>query len=157
MEQLNNPLFKLVMVGKNPYDNYDEYLNKRWGKWIVYLPRYAFEDMPRVVSAAHVVVVPQRDSASARAQFPLKLTDGMAMAKPIIATDVGDIRQILGGGGYVILPNSPEALLKAMQDVYSNYEEAIEKAKLARKRSENDYSIEAMAKALRNVLNKIGC
>ena len=44
------------------------------------------EMMPEIVSAADVIVVPQRNTPAAQAQFPLKLTDGMAMAKPILAT-----------------------------------------------------------------------
>ena len=38
----------------------------------------------------------------ARAQFPLKLTDGMAMAKPVLSTRVGDILEILSDTGYIV-------------------------------------------------------
>ncbi|MCF3606804.1 glycosyltransferase family 4 protein [Planktothrix agardhii 1033] len=102
LEQLNQDDIKLVIVGGSPYDEYDDQLIQRWGKWIIQLPKTPAIMMPEVVAAAHVVVVPQRDVPAAQAQFPLKLTDGMAMAKPILATKVGDIPEILGETGYLV-------------------------------------------------------
>jgi glycosyltransferase involved in cell wall biosynthesis len=49
-----------------------------------------------VVAAAHVVVVPQRDGPVSRAQFPMKLADAMALAKPILCTAVGDVPEVVG-------------------------------------------------------------
>jgi glycosyltransferase involved in cell wall biosynthesis len=45
---------------------------------------------------AHVVVVPQRDGPVSRAQFPMKLADAMALAKPILCTAVGDVPEVVG-------------------------------------------------------------
>jgi glycosyltransferase involved in cell wall biosynthesis len=100
LDQLNQADFRLVIVGGNPYDNYDDQLIERWGRWIIKLPQVSVEQMPEIVAASHVVVVPQRDTPVAKAQFPIKLTDGMAMAKPILATRVGDIPEILSETGY---------------------------------------------------------
>ncbi|MHC5724655.1 MAG: glycosyltransferase family 4 protein, partial [Nostoc sp.] len=100
LDQLNQQDLKLVIVGGSPYDDYDQQLIEKWGRWIIKLPKCPVEVMPDVVAAAHVVVGPQRDSIIARAQFPLKLTDGMAMAKPVLSTRVGDIPEILAETGY---------------------------------------------------------
>jgi glycosyltransferase involved in cell wall biosynthesis len=72
LEILNEPDLRLAIVGGSPYDNYDQELADRWGKWLIQLPRQTAESMPAVVAAAHVVVVPQRDDPATRAQFPLK-------------------------------------------------------------------------------------
>ncbi|HEY9648719.1 MAG TPA: glycosyltransferase family 4 protein, partial [Chroococcidiopsis sp.] len=108
LDALNQPDLRLVIVGGRKPDDYDDRLIQQWGRWIVRLPTFPSEKMPEVVAAAHVVVVPQRRSPTAEAQFPLKLTDGMAMAKPILSTYVGDIPEILGEAGYLVEPNAPD-------------------------------------------------
>jgi len=39
LEQLNQPDLKLVIVGGSPYDNYDEQLQAKWGRWLIQLPK----------------------------------------------------------------------------------------------------------------------
>ena len=109
--------------------------------------------MPKYISAAHIVVVPQRDTPITRAQFPLKITDGMAMAKPVLATNVGDIPEILGNTGYIVEPGQPEALAITIQEIFSNYETAETMGLMARKRCSENYSYESMAIGLKNVFS----
>jgi glycosyltransferase involved in cell wall biosynthesis len=108
--------------------------------------------MPEIVAAAHLIVVPQQDTPATKAQFPLKLTDGMAMAKPILATKVGDIPDILGDTGYLVDPNSPEQLADKIKWIFEHLEEANYKGKLARERCVKYYSIESMSEILNQVL-----
>lgn len=148
LETLNQPDLRLAIVGGSPYDNYDEQLRQRWGRWIVQLPVQPYEHMPAAIAAADVIVVPQRDEPAARAQFPLKLTDGMAMAKPVLATIVGDIPKILGDTGYLVSPQSPTDLAEALQQIFSHPEEARLKGLAARERCVVHYSLNAMATQL---------
>lgn len=152
LDRLNEPDLRLAIVGGSPYDNYDNELIERWGRWIIKLPSYPMEVMPEIVAAAHVVVVPQRDTAATRAQFPLKLTDGMAMAKPVLATQVGDIPEILGGTGYLVEPMSPDQLADKIQWIFQHFDEAQEQGKQAREKCVKLYSIEAMADILAQVI-----
>lgn len=165
LDILNQPDLRLVIVGGSPYDDYDQILAKRWGKWLVQLPKCAYETMPEVVAAAHVIVVPQQDHDAAKAQFPLKLTDGMAMAKPILATTVGDIPEILGDTGYLVAPNSPQKLANMLQTILDDPEQAASRGRLARERCISYYSVDAMASTLgpliqrcvnRQSLNQLG-
>jgi len=41
--------------------------------------------------------------------------DAMAMANPIVVTEVSDLPQILDGCGIVLEPDSPEALAEAIE------------------------------------------
>lgn len=103
LDRLNQPDLKLVLVGGREIgDGYVEHLMARWKHWLVKLPSTPIEEMPEVVAAAHIVVVPQRENRTACAQFPIKLTDGMAMAKPILATRVGDIPKIVADAGILV-------------------------------------------------------
>ncbi|MEA5498864.1 glycosyltransferase [Limnoraphis robusta Tam1] len=152
LDLLNEPDLRLVIVGGSPYDDYDQQLMEKWGEWMIKLPPCPVEKMPEVVAAAHVVVVPQRDTVTAQAQFPLKLTDGMAMAKPVLSTCVGDIPEILGDTGYVVKPNSPQQLAESIRQIFSNWEDAQIKGSQARQKCVENYSLEAMAVILSKVI-----
>lgn len=152
LEQLNEPDLRLVIIGGSPYDDYDQTLIQRWGRWIVKLPRCPVEKMPELIAAAHVVVVPQRDTLATKAQFPLKLTDGMAMAKPILSTRVGDIPEILGDTGYLVDPDSPDQLAQQIQWIFQNLDVANAQGLQARERCIKHYSLDTMAAILSDVI-----
>lgn len=152
LDRLNQPDLRLVIVGGSPYDDYDTQLTQRWGRWIIQLPKIPHQFMPEVVSAAHIIVVPQRDMPAAQAQFPLKLTDGMAMAKPILSTKVGDIPEILGDTGYLVEPSSPEAIADKISWILQDLEAANQRGVQARERCIKHYSIDSMATTLSTVI-----
>ena len=155
LEQLNEPDLKLAIVGGSPYDDYDDKLMQQWGHWIIKLPRFPVETMPEIVAAAHVVVVPQRETIAAVAQFPLKLTDGMAMAKPVLSTRVGDIPAILGGTGYLVDPNSPAQISQKIQWIFQNLTVANFQGMKARERCIEKYSIQTMKPLLSDIISRI--
>ncbi len=146
--QLDWPDLRLVIVGGRKPDGYEDALFSQWSRWLIKLPRFPIDQMAEVVSAAHVVVVPQRDRATAQAQFPLKLTDGMAMAKPIIATQVGDIPEILSGVGYLVEPESPIQIAEQIALIFKDLEAASRVGRRARDRCIEHYSTQAMAERL---------
>lgn len=67
-----------------------------------------------LLHGAHVFLLPSRSEAC-----PLALLEAMAAACPCIATDVGDVRQILDNGarGLLVPADQPAALRKALRDV----------------------------------------
>ncbi|MEB3212531.1 MAG: glycosyltransferase family 4 protein [Leptolyngbyaceae bacterium] len=154
LDLLNEPDLRLVIVGGSPYDDYDQQLIQQWGRWIIQLPKFSYDRMPEVVSAAHVIVVPQRDVSAAKAQFPLKLTDGMAMAKPILATSVGDIPTILGSTGYLVAPSHVHQMAETIQHIFEDFDQAQHRGALARQRCVDHYSIHSMATRLEPLLSK---
>lgn len=154
MDRLNEPDLKLVIVGGSPYDDYDRTLINRWPQHIIHLGKQPYADMPRVIAAAHVVVVPQRQTPAAQAQFPLKLTDGMAMAKPILATRVGDIPTILNGCGYLVDADAPAQLAAQITAIFADYDQALELGKRARDRTLTHYSMAAMGAGLHQAIQQ---
>ncbi|AKG21017.1 glycosyltransferase family 4 protein [Calothrix sp. 336/3] len=152
---INQPDLKLVIVGGSPYDDYDQQLQAKWGNWLIKLPKYPAHEMPEIVAAAHIIVVPQRDTKETRAQFPLKLTDGMAMAKPILTTQVGDIPDILGDTGYLVESGSSTQMAEKIQWIFANLESAQKQGEKARIRCIEKYSIQAMAHNLQSVIHQV--
>lgn len=155
LDRLNEPDLRLVIVGGSPYDDYDNQLMSQWGRWIIKLPKIPHTQMPEVIAASDVVVVPQRDTPAAQAQFPLKLTDGMAMAKPILSTRVGDIPLILGNTGYLVDAESPDQLAVQIQQIFSHPEAAAMQGQRARQRCIEHCSIDTMAATLSTVIEKL--
>lgn len=155
LEQLNDDRYRLVIVGGSPYDDYDAQLCDRWGHWLIQLPRCPVATMPEILAAAHVVVVPQRQSLTAQAQFPLKLTDGMAMAKPVLSTTVGDIPTILGETGYLVPPNNPGAIATALTQIFQAWDIAQQRGFAARQRCIQYYSVGEMALTLERLLQPL--
>lgn len=158
LDILGNPAVKLVLVGgRSSGEAYIDELLQRGRQWIVRLPTFSVEEMPRVVAAAHAVVIAQRDTPVARAQFPMKLTDAMAMAKPVVTTTVGDIPEILGNTGYLVQPSSPEQLAAAIDRILKNPEAACRRGRHARERFVGNYSLGAVSPLLSGVIERLGC
>ncbi|MBD2344412.1 glycosyltransferase family 4 protein [Anabaena subtropica] len=155
LDILNEPDLRLVIVGGSPYDDYDAQLTEKWGRWIIKLPKSPPPEMPKIVAAAHIIVVPQRNTPAALAQFPLKLTDGMAMAKPILATKVGDIPEIVGETAYLVEPACPEEMATQIKLIFADLEAASDRGRHARIRCIEKYSISAMAVTLQSVITNL--
>ncbi|MBW4418932.1 MAG: glycosyltransferase family 4 protein [Myxacorys californica WJT36-NPBG1] len=155
LDRLNQLDLKLVIVGGSPYDDYDRHLIEKWGRWVIKLPPAPFWQMPEIVAAAHVVVVPQRDTVTAQAQFPIKLTEGMAMAKPILASRVGDIPEILGNTGFLVNPGSPEHIVERINEIFQDWDLAQDRGLQARERCLAHYSVNAMAPIVENSLSQL--
>lgn len=155
LDQLGEPSYRLVIVGGTEID--DGYLTKlldTWGQWIVKLPQFPVEAMPEIVAAAHIFVVPQRENLTTIAQFPIKLTEGMAMAKPILATQVGDIPDILGTTGYLVPPSSPEQIATKIKEIWENLDTANSLGKQSRQRCIELYSLDKMATILGKIIGR---
>lgn len=78
----------------------------------------------------------------------------MAMAKPIIATNVSDLPEILDECGWIVEPEKPKELAKTIQYVLDNPKEAEEIGWKARQKCIEKYSWDAMEKVLVKVFGK---
>lgn len=108
--------------------------------------------MPDYLDAADCVALPLTDSPLARSQMPIKVFEAMAMAKPIIASAVGDLPRVLGDAGWIVSPDSAEALAAALARVFDTPAAAREKGLLARARCVEHYSKAVCGHELRRLL-----
>ncbi len=142
----------LVLVGLEEREGYCNYL-----KWLgeeklksrfVNIGIQPFQRIAELIAMADVMVVPQKKTIETRGQLPAKVFDAMAMAKPLVVTDVSDLSEIVNGWGWVVEPGRPDALAGALQDIFNNYAEAQERGKKARERCVERYSYEAVGRIL---------
>jgi glycosyltransferase involved in cell wall biosynthesis len=67
------------------------------------------DDMPSLLDAADAFVL-----SSAWEGMPLALGEAMAMEKPVVATDVGGVRELVDDAGVLVPPKDSDALADAM-------------------------------------------
>ena len=83
-----------------------------------------------------------------------KIFDAMAMAKPIIATDVADLPLILEGCGIIVPAGDITSLAKEIDRVFSNPVVAAELGQNAREKCIAEYSWDVMEKSLVTIFDK---
>jgi glycosyltransferase involved in cell wall biosynthesis len=80
--------------------------------------------------------------------MPLALGEAMAMGKPVVATNIGGVRELAGDAGVIVPVKEPDLLARAMLDVMDRRpEERAAMGRAARARIEDGFTIEAGVKA----------
>jgi glycosyltransferase involved in cell wall biosynthesis len=147
----------LTLVGVDE-DNYSQNLmrlaSEKLGERFKAFGLQPFQKVPEFLAMADVVVIPQRRNFATMGQVPAKVFDAMAMAKPIIATNVSDLPEILDGCGWIVEPENPKQLAEKIQNVLNNPEEAEEMGWKARQKCIKKYSWDAMEEILKGVFRK---
>jgi L-malate glycosyltransferase len=99
------------------------------------------DDVPAVLAAADVFVLPSRSEAS-----PNSVIEAMAAGLPVVATSVGGIPELVTDGrtGRLVPPGDPSALAQALVDLLDHPGHAAELGRAARARIERTASFERM-------------
>lgn len=102
------------------------------------------EQLPALYAQAHVCVAPLPDDArnSMQGCCPIKILEYMASARPILATRVRPVEEILEHGrtGWLVGPGSPWALLSGLRWMTSHAEAAEEMGLRARAEVERSWN-----------------
>jgi glycosyltransferase involved in cell wall biosynthesis len=97
--------------------------------------------MPALLDAADAFV-----SASAWEGMPLAVGEAMAMEKPVVATDVGGVRELLGECGVMVPAKAPAALAQAMLTLMQTTPQARSSlGRAARERMQRQFSFDVKA------------
>ena len=107
-----------------------------------------FASLPRYLAAADISVIPQQDNAITRAQVPAKLIDAMCMGLPVVATDVGEMKQLVGAFGRVVTPNDAEAFAGALHELLTDAKLRNRMGTAAREQAVREYSYSSNAARL---------
>jgi glycosyltransferase involved in cell wall biosynthesis len=98
-------------------------------------------DIKEILSAIDILAIP-----SLLEGFPMITLEGMAMAKPIVATNIDGITEQISDGinGILVPSKNPSALAKAVIRVLIDKELARTMGLVARKKVEQEFSVEKM-------------
>lgn len=102
-------------------------------------------DVPEVLAALDVLVIPSRSEG-----LPYVALEGMAMAKPVVATAVNGLPELIHEGvtGRLVPRQDPHALAEAIGAVLSDARRAAAMGQAARQRVELEYSVERWVERL---------
>ncbi|HNS19970.1 MAG TPA: glycosyltransferase [Sedimentisphaerales bacterium] len=107
------------------------------------------EDIPRVLSALDVFVLP-----SILESCPVALLEAMAMKVPVVATDVGAVREMVDSGrtGFVVPAGDGGAMAEAVLMILAKPRDQVEKmVEQARKTVEQKFAIDTIARQQKEV------
>jgi len=97
------------------------------------------QELCRLYNGSDLLVLPSSGEA-----LPSVVTEAMLCGTPIVATDVGGIREQLAGFGTVVPPNNPEALALAIGDVLTHYDRFESRAGEMSDYAQRTFSVDAM-------------
>jgi glycosyltransferase involved in cell wall biosynthesis len=96
------------------------------------------QDVARVMAAADVVVFPSLEPEG----FGRPIIEAMALARPVVATDVGPSRELLGPGAGRLVPTEAHALASTLADVLGSAETRRAMGRIGRARVEACFTLE---------------
>jgi glycosyltransferase involved in cell wall biosynthesis len=139
---------KLFLVGTDMTDGYSVELAKMatdlLGPRFVGIEAQDFTSIPAWLSIADVIVIPQKRNVASLGQMPAKVFDAMAMAKPIVATNVNDLSKVLLNCGWIVEPNDLNQLSTTIRYILNHPDEAKKMGNQAREECIRKYSLDAL-------------
>jgi len=98
------------------------------------------DEVPRWLSVADVALAPFEDTLAARCKSPLKIAEYLAMGLPIVASDVGDVLNMIQHAGFVVPAENPEMMAICTAKILGDTDLHRSMGIAARKRAEEQYN-----------------
>lgn len=112
LAEINDHALKLIIVGDGDMRaEYEKYARqKKLQERVYFAGRVPQNELPAHYAACDVVCIPSRPPEA----FGLALAQGMAMAKPVIGSDIPGVRTLVGECGVLIPPGDRRALVESI-------------------------------------------
>jgi glycosyltransferase involved in cell wall biosynthesis len=104
-------------------------------------------DVARVLAVGDALVFPSLEPEG----FGRPIIEGMAMARPVIATDVGPSAELLGSEAGILVPPDVESVASAVRDVLAAPEMAARMGAAGRRRVEACFSLDRQVAAMQSI------
>jgi glycosyltransferase involved in cell wall biosynthesis len=113
-------------------------------------------EVPKIIAIADIVLVPFPNNEVSHAASPLKLFEGMAMRKTVIASRVSGIQEIVQDGynGFLVDPNNPKDWCETIEAVLDSKPLQIRSSRNAAE-SAKKYDWSVLATFFENTLSKL--
>ncbi len=110
------------------------------------------DDVPLLVGTSDIVVLPSR-----REGFGLVLLEALALSKPVVATAVGGVPEVIRDGetGWLVPPAQPQALARAIIEVLDDRDRAARVAAAGQADVRHRFSVEVMARQTAEVYAQV--
>ncbi|MBT6048620.1 MAG: glycosyltransferase, partial [Candidatus Scalindua sp.] len=109
-------------------------------------------DIKEILTSIDIFILP-----SLLEGLPMILLEAMAMEKPIVATDIDGIREVLADGeaGLLVPPRDTEALSEAIVDLLNHRDKAYQMGLAARKVVAARFGVDIMVQKVEDVYEKL--
>lgn len=120
-------------------------------KKIIFTGLVSHQEVLTTLNESGLLLLIRPNSLQAQGGFPSKLGEYMSTGRPIICTDVGEIREILGDEFINFTPaDKPEMASHLIADIFNNYDHYVHKAKIGKEFSKKFTPYEIV----KNITNK---
>ncbi len=102
-------------------------------KNVFFLGKVSHNEVLETINRSGLLVLTRPDNLQAKGGFPSKLGEYMSTGNPVLCTDVGEIRQVVGDEIIQFVPaGDPEAIALAMREIFADYPKYSELSKKGR-------------------------
>ena len=131
------PDWKLRIIGPYSEEYYSEITSRFSTENVIFDGEKQHDDAMRIVDSAEIFILPSYTEG-----FPNAVVEAMALKKPIIASAVGAIPDMINTCGIVIPPKDANAIAEAFDKLLPDESLRKEMGLKARARMEEEYTIE---------------
>ncbi len=124
---------------------------------VIFTGSVSHDEIPFYMAASDVCVAVFKDTKVTRCKSPLKIAEYMACGKAIVASDVGEIGNMLKGCGLLVKAGDHEALACGILTLIDDAQQRQEMGRAARKRAEEYFNWKFTAANLSAAYKKAIC
>lgn len=154
LSAISHQPFKLKIVGDGPLrENLERTISDRKVNEIEFLGKKNFHECMELLQQSRFLVLP----ALCYENFPLVIREAFACGKPVIASRLGAMAELVEEGktGLLFEPGNPEDLADKMQWMIEHETECIKMGKNSRKVFEEKYTAEKNIEILMNIYRSV--
>ena len=145
---------KFLIVGDGPLRNKLEEMSKKLkiNRNVIFTG--IRDDIPEILSIMDVFVLPSMVEG-----LPIVLLEAMAMGKPVVASRVGGIPEVINHGltGILIEPANPSEIASSVVNLLKNPAEAKRIGDAGRRKVGRKFIVDVMARKIEGVYDEILC
>ena len=139
LDRVSQP-WRALFVGSGPLDSDIRAWARRYGDRVRIQAAVPHDDVPAYLNAMDVLCAPSQTTARWREQFGRMLIEGFACGVPVIASDSGEIPNVVADAGVVVPEADDRAWTQAIETMVSD---AHRRADLSRRGRERAISVYA--------------
>ncbi len=149
--------FRLLFVGSGPYQAELERRVREIGRedQVTFLPARLLEQLPQVMNAIDVLVLPSRTTPSWKEQFGRVLIEANACGTPVIGSSSGAIPEVIGKAGIVVPERNAKALADALRDLEADPAGRAAMGLIGRRQVEANYTWQRVAERMSDIYQQV--
>jgi glycosyltransferase involved in cell wall biosynthesis len=125
-----------------------------WGERVRVLPGRPLEELPLVMNALDVLVLPSRTTHRWKEQFGRVIIEAHACGVPVIGSDSGAIPEVVGEGGLIVPEGRPVELARAIDRLRNEPKLSQELGERGRQQVMQRYTWQRVAEQMREIYQR---